>query len=165
MTLLENWNELAYCKDESKVKKFWDNYSALEQKIYEYILRNKTQVLEGTVLKLAQKFDLEPVYFLGFIDGINEALENKINLEELNEESFVSIKINFEKLYKKMIEYKAQNLYELKEWENIFDSQTLKKFLIEQKKSNTYIKKHLPGRNEPCICGSGLKYKKCCGKK
>jgi len=21
-----------------------------------------------------------------------------------------------------------------------------------------------PGRNEPCPCGSGLKYKKCCGK-
>lgn len=26
------------------------------------------------------------------------------------------------------------------------------------------IKKNLPGRNEPCICGSGKKYKKCCGK-
>lgn len=21
-----------------------------------------------------------------------------------------------------------------------------------------------PGRNEPCLCGSGIKYKKCCGK-
>ena len=21
-----------------------------------------------------------------------------------------------------------------------------------------------PGRNDPCPCGSGLKYKKCCGK-
>lgn len=21
------------------------------------------------------------------------------------------------------------------------------------------------GRNEPCLCGSGLKYKKCCGKR
>lgn len=25
-------------------------------------------------------------------------------------------------------------------------------------------RKHKPGRNEPCICGSGQKYKKCCGK-
>jgi hypothetical protein len=21
-----------------------------------------------------------------------------------------------------------------------------------------------PGRNDPCLCGSGIKYKKCCGK-
>ncbi len=24
-------------------------------------------------------------------------------------------------------------------------------------------KKDLPGRNDPCMCGSGKKYKKCCG--
>ena len=24
--------------------------------------------------------------------------------------------------------------------------------------------KKKPGRNDPCPCGSGLKYKKCCGK-
>jgi len=23
---------------------------------------------------------------------------------------------------------------------------------------------HTPGRNDPCSCGSGQKYKKCCGK-
>ena len=26
------------------------------------------------------------------------------------------------------------------------------------------IKNKVPGRNDPCICGSGKKYKKCCGK-
>jgi uncharacterized protein YecA (UPF0149 family) len=30
---------------------------------------------------------------------------------------------------------------------------------VEPKKSSVKI-----GRNEPCICESGLKYKKCCGK-
>jgi len=30
--------------------------------------------------------------------------------------------------------------------------------------TNTIIAEKKPGRNEPCICGSGLKYKKCCGK-
>ena len=24
-------------------------------------------------------------------------------------------------------------------------------------------RKNKPGRNEPCLCGSGKKYKKCCG--
>ena len=27
------------------------------------------------------------------------------------------------------------------------------------------IKSHRPGRNDPCPCGSGKKYKKCCGNK
>jgi uncharacterized protein len=27
----------------------------------------------------------------------------------------------------------------------------------------TIIKAHEPGRNDPCSCGSGKKYKKCCG--
>ncbi|MBQ7087025.1 MAG: SEC-C domain-containing protein, partial [Clostridia bacterium] len=26
------------------------------------------------------------------------------------------------------------------------------------------VKKQKVGRNDPCPCGSGLKYKKCCGK-
>jgi len=27
------------------------------------------------------------------------------------------------------------------------------------------VKDKLPGRNDPCPCGSGKKYKKCCGLK
>lgn len=29
----------------------------------------------------------------------------------------------------------------------------------------TLIKNKIPGRNDPCICGSGKKFKKCCLKK
>lgn len=29
--------------------------------------------------------------------------------------------------------------------------------------SNTVVLEKKPARNEPCICGSGKKYKKCCG--
>ena len=31
------------------------------------------------------------------------------------------------------------------------------------KKGTTFKKDKTPSRNEPCICGSGKKYKKCCG--
>lgn len=35
----------------------------------------------------------------------------------------------------------------------------------QQKEERRYISKNLPkiGRNEPCFCGSGIKFKKCCG--
>jgi preprotein translocase subunit SecA len=32
------------------------------------------------------------------------------------------------------------------------------------KKSKTVVKEKEPGRNDPCPCGSGKKYKKCCGR-
>ena len=31
-------------------------------------------------------------------------------------------------------------------------------------KPKTFVKDTRIGRNDPCVCGSGLKYKKCCGK-
>lgn len=31
-------------------------------------------------------------------------------------------------------------------------------------RNQTRIADKKPGRNEPCVCGSGIKYKKCCGK-
>ena len=34
---------------------------------------------------------------------------------------------------------------------------------MEQKKSGTVVKPHKVGRNDPCPCGSGKKYKNCCG--
>ena len=34
----------------------------------------------------------------------------------------------------------------------------------EYKKSKTIVKGDRIGRNDPCTCGSGKKYKKCCGK-
>jgi uncharacterized protein YecA (UPF0149 family) len=34
----------------------------------------------------------------------------------------------------------------------------------DYKKSKTVVKEKEPGRNDPCPCGSGKKYKKCCGK-
>ena len=33
----------------------------------------------------------------------------------------------------------------------------------QQGKVETIVKEKEPGRNEPCPCGSGKKYKKCCG--
>ena len=34
----------------------------------------------------------------------------------------------------------------------------------EQKSSTTIVKPKKIGRNDPCPCGSGKKYKKCCGR-
>ena len=47
-----------------------------------------------------------------------------------------------------------------------FDAESGRWLFVEQanRKAAPVVKERQPGRNDPCTCGSGLKYKKCCGK-
>ena len=109
------------------------------------------------------RFGVTPEEIVAFIDGINEVLPKPYDMNELEENSSVRLEIDFEKLYKKMVEYKAEHLYQLPQWNNIYTEEERKNFTKEQKKSRTIVKDKKIGRNDPCPCGSGKKYKKCCG--
>ena len=67
-------------------------------------------------------------------------------------------------LYKNMVAAGADWLYGLEEWNDIFDEETRKSLYKEQKESTTIHKGPKIYPNDPCPCGSGKKYKKCCGK-
>jgi uncharacterized protein YecA (UPF0149 family) len=164
MSLFELWEEKA-TKHETKkdFKKFWKEYSATEKKIYEDILQNHTQVFEGTIKDLSEKYETSKELFVGFLDGINNSLQETLKLKELKEDSFIQLKINFEKLYYNMLEAKADYLFNLPQWDKILDVEKRKEIKKEQRKSKTLIKEHKIGRNDLCPCGSGKKYKKCCG--
>ncbi len=163
MNLYESWFKKAYTQDGRINDTFWNDFMPKEQKIYEYILNEKVEKIEGSVKELAEKFDMSVEYLVGFIDGINDIQPEKIKLEELKEDSQVCININFETLYKKMVEYKADHLYNLPEWKNIFTEEQLKALFKGQRSSTTFIREPKIERNDPCPCGSGKKYKKCCG--
>ena len=64
-----------------------------------------------------------------------------------------------EKLYKNMVDARADWLYELPQWEKIFDENTRKRLYKEQKNSGTIRKEKKIGRNDPCPCGSGKNIK------
>lgn len=163
MSLYENWMDKAFSKDGRSVDAIWDNYLPKEQKIYEYILGQKVTKVEGTVQELAERFSMTAEELVAFIDGINDVLPTPLEMSELTEESSVVLDINFERLFKKMVEYHADHLVALPQWNGIFDENTRRKFTREQKLSRTIIKGEKIGRNDPCPCGSGKKYKKCCG--
>ena len=64
-----------------------------------------------------------------------------------------------------MVDAKADWLYELPQWNEIFTEEQLKQYYKEQKAAQTYRREGPKvGRNDPCPCGSGKKYKKCCGR-
>lgn len=164
-SLYDTWYFRAYDqKDTGAKQKVWTDYLQAEQKIYEEILENKITKIEGTIAELSEKYNMPPDEIVAFVDGINEVLPELIDVKSLTEESHVEINIDFEKLYKKMVEYRADHLYSLPQWDNIFDEETRKVYYKEQKRSRTIVKDKKIGRNEPCPCGSGKKYKNCCGR-
>ncbi len=163
MSLYENWIKKAFNQEGHSVEAIWDEYLPKEQKIYEYIIGEKVEKVEGKVSELAERFNMTAEMIVAFVDGINASLPEQYDMETLTEDSDVCINIDFEKLFKLMIEYKAEHLYTLPQWEGIFDAETQKRLTLEQKNARTIVKGEKIGRNDPCPCGSGKKYKKCCG--
>ena len=133
MALLEQWQKIAYNEktDRGELQRFWQRYFLLEKGVYEKLLTNPDEKVEGTVKELADKYNLS-------------VIDSK------------------EKLYKNMVDAKADWLYELPQWNEIFDGETKRRLYLEQKKSGTVIVGKKIGRNDPCPCGSGKKYKYCC---
>jgi len=163
MTLYESWVSRAYDQNGTTIKPVWDKYIQLEQKVYETMLTTKNAVIKGTIKELAENYGMELEQTVGFLDGINEALDTQLDIENITEETEVDTKFDFEVLFKKMVEFKADHLYTLPEWENVFSEDEQKRLYTEQKQSTTIRREAAKvGRNDPCPCGSGKKYKKCC---
>jgi preprotein translocase subunit SecA len=164
MTLFKQWTELMESQTEETFEAFWEEYSGAETKIYQHILANKDTHLAGTVKELAEKFEVREVIFMGFLDGINTSLNNPNELEKLASDTAIDLDIDFEKLFFNMLVAEADYLYGLEEWADVLPEEKLIEIIKEYKKSKTVHVEKKPGRNEPCPCGSGKKYKKCCGK-
>ena len=125
---------------------------------------NPEKVVSGTVQELADKYGMELNYMVGFLDGINESLKEPNPIEEMEADTVVKLPIDLESLYYHMVEAGADWLYELPEWDELLTPERRKELYREQKKSGTIVKERKVGRNEPCPCGSGKKYKYCCGR-
>ena len=167
-TLLETWRSLAYGDglDDKKKEELWTNYFTIGKGIYEKILSNPTEVVAGTVKELAEKYGTEVLIMTGFLDGINESLKGYENpIDTMAEDTVVKIEIDPEKLYYNMVEAKASWLYELPQWSEILSAETRTELYKKQKASGTVRRQgHKIYPNDPCPCGSGKKYKKCCGR-
>lgn len=167
MALLEQWRKTAYDETASQdqLQKLWDSYFLEEKEIYAQLLKNPDEVVTGTVKELAGKYGVTVMTMTGFLDGINDSLKESNPIEEMEEDTEVNLGFDKALLYKNMVAAGADWLYNLEEWNDIFDEETRKALYKEQKSSTTIVKEAKVYPNDPCPCGSGKKYKKCCGKK
>lgn len=166
MSLLTEWREYAYSLDTNKREGqlFWANYFNVEKAVYEQILADPENVVTGTVEELAKKYDMKLSLMVGFLDGINDSLVNPNPIDEMDKDTVVNLGYDKELLYKNMVDAKAEWLYTLPQWDSLLTEERRKELYREQKKSGTVVKEKKVGRNEPCPCGSGKKYKHCCGR-
>lgn len=142
---------------------FWKEYGEVETKFYSKLLGERISKLEGKFEDLAKEYQVSTIHFMGILDGLNESFEEELDLEKIQENSEINSKINFEKLYFNMLDAKADYLYGLSQWEGIFSKEKRKEIQKQYRDSKTIVKEDKIGRNDPCPCGSGKKYKKCCG--
>ncbi|WP_312701960.1 SEC-C metal-binding domain-containing protein [Sedimentibacter sp.] len=165
MSLYTEWTEnLENIKTQQEYNDFFKDYMGKEADCYKKVLESKNPVLEGTVKDLAVTNDMTAVQFIGFLDGANSSFKEALVLEDLTEDSEIKTEFDFEKLLWNMHDAKAEWLYGMDEWNNIFDEEKRKQIKKDFNRSKIVVNENKVGRNDPCPCGSGKKYKKCCGR-
>ena len=165
-TLLEQWRGTAYSETANKgdLQRLWADYFEKEKNIYISLLSEPDTEVKGSVKELAEKYGVSLMIMVGFLDGINDSLVEANPIEEMDEDTVVSLKFDKELLYKNMVAAGADWLYSLEQWNDIFTPERQKELYKQQKRSTTIVNEAKVYPNDPCPCGSGKKYKKCCGK-
>ena len=165
MSLYTDWTDMVvdYVKTKGE-NAFWIEYSKLEKNIYKDLLANHKEVKKTTINELAKEYNSTVEFTMGFIDGINDSLKSQYDLEAIDADTELVFDLDLETLYYNMLDAKAEYLYTLPQWDGIFSEE--KRADIQKKFKESKIVRNTVkvGRNDACPCGSGKKYKKCCGK-
>ena len=165
MSLYKQWTDMVveYVKARGE-EAFWNEYMQIETALYKDILAKHKEVLTCKIKDLASNQNTTEEFIMGFIDGINDSLKNPLDLETLKADDEITLEVDLEKLYFNMLDAKAEYLYTLPQWDGIFSPEKRKEIQKKYRESIIVRNENKICRNDPCTCGSGKKYKKCCGK-
>lgn len=168
MSYFQDWTQKSEnVENEQVYRAYVQRYYDLEKAAYDLILSkypNNKELLSGTAKEMAERFgfsyaDME--VFVGFLDGIKHSLNGTLAVEDIVDDTMIELDIDYEKLYQNMLDAKADWLYKLPSWSQVFDQETRDALKIAFRQSNMAHSDKV-GRNDACPCGSGKKYKKCC---
>lgn len=167
MSYFDTWNQRIEDNNQESLNEYAKDYYSLEANAYRKILSAYPDTeWKGTAAELAEKleFDGKMDIFVGFLDGINTSLKQSIDLASVEDNTEIHLDIDYEKLYWNMHEASAKWLYDLEEWDHVLSRE--KRVMMTKDFNREHIAvSNKVGRNDPCTCGSGKKYKNCCGKR
>ena len=171
MTYYETWiDNSENVKDQTSYTQYINAYYSMEKDAYDKILSaypDNKEFTSGKASELASKlgFNKDTMdIFVGFLDGIKTSLKNEFDVESVDDDTQIDLDIDYEKLYYNMRDAKASWLFKLNSWKNVLDENQTAQIAREYREANIAHSNKV-GRNDPCPCGSGKKYKNCCGKK
>ena len=169
-TYYETWIDRSETvHDQTSYKQYITMYYSMEQEAYDRILKaypDNENLRKGKASELAKLLGFKPDtmdIFVGFLDGIKSSLNNELDVEHVDDDSDIELDIDYEKLYYNMRDAKAEWLFKLASWKNVLSDEKTAQITREYREANIAHSNKI-GRNDPCPCGSGKKYKKCCGK-
>ncbi len=164
MTLYESWKAMAEAATTKEMyDAYWNAYFTEETENYKKILSDHEKVYEGALADVAKEFNMTPEVFTGFIDGANTSLIESYDVATLAEDTPIKLAFDWEKLFYNMLEAKAKWLSSLSEWDGVLSEERRHDITKEWRLAHQAVSEKTVGRNDPCPCGSGKKYKKCCG--
>lgn len=163
MSYYSQWREYLENLTDEMAEGFQHDYYDREESMYKKLLAAYPAKIEGTFAELAAQNDFKPMIFAGFMDGINDSLNAPYALETLEDDTPIALDVNYETLYFNMLEAKAPWLYNLEEWDGVLPAEKRQEITKKWHVSKQAVSQKID-RNAPCPCGSGKKYKKCCGK-
>ncbi|MDI9470282.1 MAG: SEC-C metal-binding domain-containing protein [Bacillota bacterium] len=170
MEYFSAWNQkINDNSDQAAYSRFVDRYYELETEAYRRILESYPEGSEwsGEAQSLQERlgFDGDMVIFTGFLDGIRESLKQPIPLEEMDDGTWIRLDIDFEQLLYNMHRAGARWLFGLEAWNRVFDEEKREEIGKRYRRERIARRDEMRvGRNEPCPCGSGKKYKNCHGR-
>lgn len=155
-------------ENQNEYTRYMNLYFSLEKDAYDKIFKNypdNSDLLNGKATELSEKlgFGKNMDIFVGFLDGIKSSLNKEIDVENVEDDTEISLDIDYKKLLYNMRDAKASWLFKLNSWKNVLTEEEIDKIAFEYREANI-VRTEIIGRNDPCPCGSGKKYKKCCGK-
>ena len=172
-TYYETWIDRSETvRDQTSYTYYINTYYTMEKDAYDKILSaypDNKEFTSGKASELAKKlgFGADTMdIFVGFLDGIKTSLKNQdsLDIENVDDDTEIKLDIDYEKLFYNMLDAKAEWLYKMPEWKNILEEEKMRQITRDYREANMAHADHI-GRNDPCPCGSGKKYKNCCGKK
>ena len=169
-TYYETWIDRSETvRDQTSYTQYINTYYTMEKDAYDKILTaypDNKELTSGKASELSKKlgFTKDTMdIFVGFLDGIKESLNKEIDVQAVDDDTEIDLDINYEKLYYNMRDAKASWLFKLPAWKKVLTDEQVANIAREYREANIAHSEKI-GRNDPCPCGSGKKYKKCCGK-
>ena len=151
MSLYSDWKARAEnLQSDAAYQQYWSNYFSQETEVYKKVLQNHDKPLAGTVKALAEEVGMDPVAFVGYLDGANTSFaDGEKDLETLTEDSEVTLTFDFEKLFFNMHEAKADWLYNLPEWDGVLSEEKRHEITKAYSESKIFVAPVQVVRNDP----------------